>query len=131
PADSAIARDTIAARRQARSGASQAGRNPTEHRSAAPAGAVHERPFRPRPAVCSPAAATQTSGTPSRSQPATTSFVEPTRSNHSSRDGNVTSAGPRQGRVDSLRIDRIRPLELERAMQGLEGGGELRLLDDT
>ena len=55
------------------------GRKPSEARRAASGGADHVRPWRPRPAVCSSATARQISGTPSASQPRTTSFVDPMR----------------------------------------------------
>ena len=54
--------------------------------SPAPGGACHDLSRRPRPAVCSSATATQTSGTSSASQPRTTSCVDPTRSKRSSRE---------------------------------------------
>ena len=66
-----------------------------EKEERAPGGAVHVRPARPRPAVCSSATARQTSGVPASSHARTASFVDPTRSNRSCRARNaVTGPGP-------------------------------------
>ena len=88
-AASAIARLTVAASRQVRSGESQPGRKPSEHMAEVPGGATHVRPRRPRPAVCSRVAAKQTSGVPPSSQARTMSWVEATCSNRSCRARNA------------------------------------------
>ena len=65
----------------------RSGRNPSESSSAAPGGATHVRPSRPRPAVCSSATARQTSGVPV-GQPAADDVVR------RADDGEALASGP-------------------------------------
>ena len=113
-AASAIASETVAARRQTRAAASQVGRNPSDSRRAAPAGAGHVRPSRPRPAVCSSATARQTSGVPSASQPRTTSLVEPTTAKCSRRARKSATVG-RLSRPPRPRSAPVAPARTRRA----------------
>ncbi len=89
-----------------RSGASR-GRRRIDTRSDAPGGAVHVRPSRPRPAVCSSATATRPSGAPRSASSKSTRFVESTRSNHCTGPKRVLvmRASTRCAAVDCVPLD--------------------------
>ena len=107
-------------------GASHVGRKPSDRRSARPGGAVHVRPSRPRPAVCSSATARQTSGVAVR-QPAADDVVRRADDGEALLAGDERRLGSSAG---SGGFDRLRPLQLERLVERANGRLEGVLGDD-